>query len=143
MPIRSVFFMLALGTALLNSNVSVGADSPDVHQDVLSPASHSGPLARPIRGDGGTSAFYAYDKSLPTKPGELLRQEPLDEHQSVPGAAQSHRLLYSSTDGIDGSSVIAVSGSIFLPGGAPPKGGWPLLLWSHGTVGIADVCAPT
>lgn len=26
---------------------------------------------------------------------------------------------------------------------APPAGGWPLLAWAHGTVGIADVCAPS
>src|ERR1700677_1252030 len=40
-------------------------------------------------------------------------------------------------------SPIAVSGALYLPRGAPPEGGWPLLAWAHGTVGIADVCAPS
>jgi len=30
-----------------------------------------------------------------------------------------------------------------LPKGAPPVGGWPLIAWAHGTVGVADVCAPS
>lgn len=103
----------------------------------------SGPLSRPLRGDGGTSAFYEYDYQLLSQPGVLLREEPLQPHQSVPGAIENIRILYSSTDGIDGHTAIAVSGSLLLPAGSPPEDGWPLLLWSHGTVGIADVCAPT
>ena len=102
-----------------------------------------GPGVRATLGDGGVSSFYRYDDELPAKPGVLLRQEPLQAHQSVPGAAKSLRLLYTSTDGVDGESRIVVSGGLFFPPGVAPVGGWPLLLWSHGTVGIADVCAPT
>ena len=143
MLIRRGFLILAFGTALLSLNVSGEIGSAVEYQGTQNSENSSGPLARPRRGDGGTSAFYIYAKPLPKKPGELLRHEPLEIHQSVPGAARNLRLLYSSTDGIDGSTIIAVSGSIFLPDGTPPKTGWPLLLWSHGTVGIADVCAPT
>ena len=94
-------------------------------------------------GDGGVSAFYRYDGTLPKDVGVLLAQESLDEHQSVPGAATNLRLLYTSTDGINSNSPIVVSGGLFLPPGDAPKDGWPLMLWSHGTVGVADVCAPT
>jgi pimeloyl-ACP methyl ester carboxylesterase len=94
-------------------------------------------------GDGGISSFYQFDGEIPAGPGTLLRQEPLQAHQSVPGAAENLRLLYTSTDGLDGETPVIVSGALFLPAGTPPEGGWPLLLWSHGTVGIADICAPT
>jgi hypothetical protein len=94
-------------------------------------------------GDGGVSSFYQYDADLPVEPGTLLRQEPLEDHQSVPGAAASHRLLYTSTDGLGGEDMVVVSGTLHLPPGTPPEGGWPLLMWSHGTVGIADKCAPS
>lgn len=94
-------------------------------------------------GDGGVSSFYQYDADLPVEPGTLLQQEPLDDHQSVPGAAASHRLLYTSTDGLGGEDMVVVSGALHLPPGKPPEGGWPLLMWSHGTVGIADKCAPS
>jgi len=103
----------------------------------------SGPISRTVRGDGGVSDFYTYTDELPSKSGVLLRQEPLSEKQSVPGAASNIRLLYSSTDGIDGLTRIPVSGSLFLPNGTAPEGGWPLIAWTHGTVGIADICAPS
>ncbi|MFK7915678.1 MAG: lipase family protein [Pseudomonadales bacterium] len=72
-----------------------------------------------------------------------MRSETLEQHQALPGAAHNLRLLYTSTDGIDGATPLVVSGALFLPPGQPPAGGWPLLLWSHGTVGIADICAPS
>lgn len=98
---------------------------------------------RSTLGDGGVSPFYRYDGELPDQPGVLLRQESLEPHQFIPGAQRNIRLLYTSTDGLDGKTRIAVSGGLFLPPGSPPAGGWPLMLWSHGTVGIADVCAPS
>jgi len=30
-----------------------------------------------------------------------------------------------------------------VPRGAAPQGGWPIVVWGHGTTGIADRCAPT
>lgn len=94
-------------------------------------------------GDGGTSAFYSYSDDLHGEPGVLLRQEELGERQSNPGASRNLRLLYSSTDGLTGEDLVAVSGALFLPEGTPPEGGWPLMAWTHGTVGIADICSPS
>jgi len=101
------------------------------------------PNSRYTLGDGGVSPFYQFEGDLPGNAGILLRQEPLQPHQTVPGAGESVRLLYTSTDGLDGETAIVVSGALFLPQGSSPEGGWPLVLWSHGTVGIADICAPT
>jgi pimeloyl-ACP methyl ester carboxylesterase len=39
--------------------------------------------------------------------------------------------------------LAAVSGSVAVPRGKPPKRGWPVITWAHGTTGVADVCAPT
>jgi pimeloyl-ACP methyl ester carboxylesterase len=94
-------------------------------------------------GDGGVSSFYQADDLPRAQAGTLLRQEPLTRQQSLSGAARNLRLLYASTSGLDAKSPEVVSGALFLPKGTPPKGGWPLLLWSHGTVGIADRCAPS
>ncbi len=94
-------------------------------------------------GDGGLSSFYQADDLQPAQAGTLLRQEPLTPQQSLSGAARNLRLLYASTNGLDAKSPEVVSGALFLPKGTPPKAGWPLLLWSHGTVGIADRCAPS
>jgi hypothetical protein len=123
--------------------VACGGDNP-----AAEPVEGAGQATRSAAlGDGGVSAFYTFDAAVPATPGVLLRQEPLEPHQSIPGAATNIRLLYTSTNGLetspDAGAPIVVSGGLFLPPGTPPEGGWPLLLWSHGTVGIADVCAPT
>lgn len=93
-------------------------------------------------GDGGVSAFYTWTGPVP-QPGRLLRQEPLAENLVLAEAGRGVRILYSSTDGIGGHDRVVVSGAYFTPKGRPPKGGWPLIAWAHGTTGVGDVCAPS
>ena len=94
-------------------------------------------------GDSDIGEFYRIDDVSKQEPGILLRQEPLEEHQSLSRASENIRLLYTSTEGLFAEKTVAVSGALFLPIGTAPEGGWPLLGWAHGTVGIADVCAPS
>lgn len=93
-------------------------------------------------GDGGAPPFYAWSGEIPA-PGTLLRSEPLPAALVLPAAARGARILYASTDGVDGKSRIAVSGALFWPKGETPAGGWPIVAWAHGTVGAADRCAPS
>ncbi|MGH8782918.1 alpha/beta hydrolase [Paraburkholderia sp.] len=93
--------------------------------------------------DGGVPAFYTWTDTFPSTPGHMLRTEPLTSEQSLAEAGQNIRILYTSTDGIDTRTPIVVSGALFVPKGTPPPGGWPLMAWAHGTVGSADVCAPS
>lgn len=97
----------------------------------------------PVPGDGGVSAFYAWNQELPAAPGTLLRREPLPDNLALSDAARGLRVLYTSTNGIDRKSPIAVSGSIYFPRKPAPAGGWPVIAWAHGTTGTADVCAPS
>jgi pimeloyl-ACP methyl ester carboxylesterase len=94
-------------------------------------------------GDSDIGDFYRIADVSEKGPGVLLRQEPLEEHQSLSRAGTNLRLLYTSTDGLFGERTLAVSGALFLPKGNAPEGGWPLLGWAHGTVGIADICSPS
>ena len=57
------------------------------------------------------------------------------------GSGGQRLLLYRST-GATGKPV-AVSGTVAVPKGRAPKGGWPVISWAHGTTGIADRCAPS
>jgi pimeloyl-ACP methyl ester carboxylesterase len=100
-------------------------------------------MAGGLTGDGGVSAFYAPEAKIPDQPGTLIRSEPLEAQQSLANAGRNVRILYSSTDGLNGKDSVAVSGALYIPKGNPPPGGWPLLAWAHGTVGVADVCAPS
>ena len=105
-------------------------------------AAPPGDGADPYFGDGGTSAFYRWDKPI-AKPGTILRREAVGAGFYADHAATAERILYGSTDGRFGRGVVAASGLLYLPKGEPPPGGWPLMVWSHGTFGVADVCAPS
>lgn len=52
------------------------------------------------------------------------------------------RIEYESKSGIDGSTQL-VSGSVFVPTGTPPQGGWPIIAMGHGTIGVQHDCAPS
>lgn len=99
--------------------------------------------ARQASGDGAAPAFYTWTKPLPGKPGVLLDAENLPPALMLSSAGGGQRLLYTSTDGVKDSGIVAVSGALFLPKGPRPEGGWPLVAWAHGTVGVADACAPS
>jgi dipeptidyl aminopeptidase/acylaminoacyl peptidase len=101
------------------------------------------PPGGPSQGDGGVSVFYSWTGDVPRQPGTLLRHEPLPRGLMLENASSGRRILYSSTDGIRGQAPVAVSGAVFLPKGAAPAAGWPIVAWAHGTVGIADACAPS
>ena len=92
--------------------------------------------------DGRVSDFYVWKEEIPSTPGKLLRQEELPEPFMIPGAAKGMRILYSSTSGVD-ETPVTVSGALFVPEGDMPEGGWPVISFGHGTVGLADICAPS
>ncbi|MFD4468734.1 alpha/beta hydrolase family protein [Rhodococcus sp. NPDC058505] len=71
-------------------------------------------------------------------PGPVVASAPAGPAAAVPGAAEVRRFTYR-TSGADGLS----GGLIFEPDGVPPRGGWPIVAWAHGTVGMADGDAPS
>lgn len=89
------------------------------------------------------ASFYDWQGEAKAIPGTLLRSEDLPAEFALADAARSLRVLYSSTNGVDGRSTVIVSGALFIPKGKPPGGGWPMITWAHGTTGIADICAPS
>ncbi|MCZ4518109.1 alpha/beta hydrolase [Rhodococcus ruber] len=57
----------------------------------------------------------------------------------IDGAAVGYALSYPTTDE-HGRPAIA-HGQVYLPSGTPPPGGWPVVSWAKGTVGVGDSCA--
>jgi hypothetical protein len=68
-------------------------------------------------------------------------QAPFDLSE-LPAGSTAHTMVYRSISGITGSPTV-VSGAVFTPPGAPPPGGWPVIGYAHGTVGVTPDCAPT
>jgi dienelactone hydrolase len=60
---------------------------------------------------------------------------------ALPAAKRNLLVLYRSRDA--SGATVAVSGSVAIPRGRPPRGGWPVISWAYGVVGLADRCAPT
>ncbi|MFM9378942.1 alpha/beta hydrolase family protein [Gordonia sp. VNK21] len=88
------------------------------------------------------SGLDARDYSGPIgAPGTLLAKTALDPALSLPGAGRAYRVLYASRD-VHGAPATS-TGAVFLPRTPAPAGGYPVIAWAHGTVGLADQCAPS
>src|SRR5579872_4054112 len=91
-------------------------------------------LALPI------TSFYDAPKTLRTsEPGSLLRREAATEYSLLTGAS-AMRILYHSKDA--GGADVAASAVVLIPGGNAPGPGWPVIVFAHGTSGVARACAP-
>jgi pimeloyl-ACP methyl ester carboxylesterase len=106
----------------------------------LTPAAAS--AARPPEGPKGTAFYRASKRALKGAHGTLIRARRIStKGLPLPQAGRRYLVLYRSR--LPDGTATAVSGTITIPSGRAPKGGFPTVAWAHGTTGIADVCAPT
>lgn len=88
-----------------------------------------GPVATPPPGDDRgvivENASFAYKSEELTDAGASMR-----------------RITYRSTSGVDGSPT-TVSGVVAVPPGDAPTGGWPIVVYGHGSTGVLDKCGPS
>ena len=103
-------------------------------------AGSAGAATEPVKGPKG-AAFYDPPKHLPKGVGELIWQRKAKRLMRVEGAKSNRLVLY--TTATDRGKTAAVSGAVSVPKGKPPKKGWPVITFAHGTTGIADSCAPS
>ncbi len=75
----------------------------------------------------------------PGGPGQLVSVTELAPEATLPGSAAAHRVVHWST-GVGDHPALS-SAAVYFPAGDPPAGGWPIVAWAHGTVGVADRCA--
>lgn len=76
-----------------------------------------------------------------TEPGTVTETAPLPQDLWYPGTAHAQKLTYWTT-GANGAPALS-TGTVFVPAGQAPDGGWPVISWAHGTVGLGDDCAPS
>src|SRR5690349_4868239 len=74
-------------------------------------------------------------------PGATIASVPLDPALSLTGAGPAYRVLYSTVNQHEQPAVS--TGAVFLPPGPAPEGGFPVIAWAHGTVGLGDDCTPS
>ena len=86
-------------------------------------------------------AFYEPPSKLPKGHGKLIWKRGSGQYVRLDNAAYTKNVLYTSKS--PQRAQVAVSGSISVPEGKAPQGGWPVISYAHGTTGVADVCAPS
>jgi pimeloyl-ACP methyl ester carboxylesterase len=87
------------------------------------------------------TAFYeTVAVELPAEPGTLVRAMAALDYALPPGVTAT-RIIYHTRNANNEDTL--ASGVVLVPYGRPPKEGWPLLAWSHGTSGVARNCAPS
>ena len=100
------------------------------------------PAPAAVRTGPAGNAFYTPPKPLPGKAhGDPIWVRKLTNEQTLAQAKVNQLILYRST-AVNGKAI-AVSGTIHLPKGKAPKGGWPVVSWAHATSGLGDQCAPS
>ncbi|MFT9220809.1 alpha/beta hydrolase [Gluconobacter oxydans] len=96
-----------------------------------------------VSGLANAPAAHAAAPSATQKPGTITASAPLADVLGLPNAGRALRITYLSTNGITGKGLVPVTAEIILPAGPAPQGGWPIVAWAHGTVGVDDSCAPS
>ncbi|OZE34035.1 MULTISPECIES: S9 family peptidase [unclassified Rhodococcus (in: high G+C Gram-positive bacteria)] len=102
------------------------------------------PVTAPSITPAETTTAPAPQYDLTGVPGTVLDSEDFGDRSTELSAtgATLYRFVYESTSGVDNSPT-AVSGVAAVPAGTPPEGGWPTVVYGHGTTGIQADCGPT
>src|SRR5580704_4875109 len=142
-PDRRVFFLFNISVLIALSFWSGGALAQQPlasGADLFAPSYRVGKEMDAGRGLPITPFYQKGEVQIPDEPGSLVRAEAAKEYALPPGITATRILYHTRTAG--GKDTLA-SGVVLVPYGQPPKGGWPLLAWSHGTSGVARSCAPS
>lgn len=83
-------------------------------------------------------AFYDPPAELPSGHGRLIRSD--DYLGRAPENGNATRILYTTRDAVDEPAV--ASALVIVPTD-PPPGPRPVVVWNHGTTGVAQGCAPS
>lgn len=100
-------------------------------------------------GDDGGSTSVIVDDGIPKNNivNPVVRVESYtdidnDVNTDLVDASASQSLMTYKMLGVDGAEVDATT-LVFTPKTAAPANGWPIVVWAHGTTGVADKCAPS
>ena len=97
------------------------------------------PLVPKSAAPAGLPPFYSVPTGVANQgAGTLLKYQKV----AAPGVdGTAYRVMYVSTNEQD--KPVAVTGLVYVPRSAPPKGGYDVVTWAHGTNGMTNTCAPS
>ncbi|MBK5232960.1 MAG: alpha/beta fold hydrolase [Thermoleophilia bacterium] len=94
-----------------------------------------------VKGPAGLAFYNKKPKKMPKQHGRLIWQRNATGVVSLKSASSTKTILYTSKT--PAGKMVTVSGTVSVPKGKAPQGGWPVITYGHGTTGIADKCAPS
>ncbi|MGK2933236.1 MAG: alpha/beta hydrolase family protein [Solirubrobacterales bacterium] len=94
-----------------------------------------------VKGPSGLAFYNKKPKKMPKQHGKLIWQRNATKATQLSAASSTKTVLYTSKTAK--GNIVSVSGTIAIPKGKAPRGGWPVISYGHGTTGIADKCAPS
>lgn len=89
------------------------------------------------------SILNTVNDNLPDESGLITNKQVLEPDLGLSEAFEQYKVSYTSRDSVRGEVIREDTGAVFIPKAQPPKDGWPVIVWNHGTVGIAPSCAPS
>jgi acetyl esterase/lipase len=99
--------------------------------------STSGPGSAPVEYAPGDRTFYEEPDPIPAGAhGDLVRWQVIES-----SFTHRYRIMYLS-ETVAGTQTV-VTALVEAPEDIAPFGGWRVLLYGHGTTGLADVCSPS
>ena len=83
-----------------------------------------------------------YNFSAPIVKTESYLDQGTNANNVLDAVSASKTLMTYKMLGVNGQETQATA-LVFTPQTVKPAGGWPLVVWAHGTTGVADACAPS
>jgi acetyl esterase/lipase len=125
---RRILVLVVLLLSVVAACGSNGDESADPTSTTIAPD----PTILPL----GESLYRPPSELLPGPPGTLAWYQEM----APVGEARAWRTLTRSSDE---TGATWVTSRVFAPTGPAPEGGFPVVVWIHGTAGLADTCAPS
>ena len=128
--------------SLVVSSCATQSPSPSSAEDDAEPGASPSPIAgahEQTRADELRWSGYFWDVPDPLPPGEPGQLIRVGLRESGRGA-RVYRSMYHSTS-VDGTTPVAITGTIWVPEGEAPAGGFPIMAWGPGFSGVGDDCA--
>ena len=117
-----------IGTMTIPATALAGGPSPD--PEAAAPSA-------PVEYAPGDRTFYEAPNPIPAgEHGDLVRWQVIES-----SFTHRYRIMYLS-ETVAGTPTV-VTGLVEAPEDLAPFGGWNLLLFGHGTTGLADICSPS
>ncbi|BBY48985.1 putative lipase [Mycolicibacterium arabiense] len=123
--------------------LTVAAGCTPVTREASPPPAEQTPKVKTFEPAFGGAVELGAPNLTDDGPGSLVSVEVMHGSEELEDANATYaRVVYRSTSGIDDSPT-EVSGVVAIPPGTPPKGGWPVISFGHGTTGVLEKCAPS